>query len=118
MIGDVTQAFLELISILNNPVISPFWIDVAATFLVFVLLNIYLSNSPSSLHRIMNNSTSPDNLLFQYFTFLFITYIVTHQNPIIVSQEFSPGSNGRVTTMGVYVRDLLLGQVCCIELLD
>lgn len=26
-------------------------------------------------------------------------------------QEFSPGSNGRMTTMGVYVRDLLLGQV-------
>lgn len=26
-------------------------------------------------------------------------------------QEFSPGSNGRTTTMGVYVRDLLLGQV-------
>jgi hypothetical protein len=27
-------------------------------------------------------------------------------------QEFSPGSNGRMTTMGVYVRDLILGQVC------
>ncbi|XP_023764685.1 pre-mRNA splicing factor SR-like 1 isoform X3 [Lactuca sativa] len=26
-------------------------------------------------------------------------------------EEFSPGSNGRMTTMGVYVRDLLLGQV-------
>lgn len=26
-------------------------------------------------------------------------------------QEFSPGSNGRMTTMGVYIRDLLLGQV-------
>ncbi|KAL6993278.1 suppressor of rad53 null lethality [Sarracenia purpurea var. burkii] len=25
-------------------------------------------------------------------------------------EEFSPGSNGRMTTMGVYVRDLLLGQ--------
>jgi len=25
-------------------------------------------------------------------------------------EEFSPGSNGRVTTMGVYVRDLILGQ--------
>ncbi|BBG92726.1 PRP38 family protein [Prunus dulcis] len=25
-------------------------------------------------------------------------------------EEFSPGSNGRTTTMGVYVRDLLLGQ--------
>ncbi|EPS57487.1 hypothetical protein M569_17330, partial [Genlisea aurea] len=25
-------------------------------------------------------------------------------------QEFSPGSNGRMTTMGVYIRDLLLGQ--------
>lgn len=28
-----------------------------------------------------------------------------------VFQEFSPGSNGRMTTMGVYIRDLLLGQV-------
>ncbi|GAU36779.1 hypothetical protein TSUD_213460 [Trifolium subterraneum] len=27
-----------------------------------------------------------------------------------VFQEFSPGSNGRMTTMGVYIRDLLLGQ--------
>ncbi|XP_028087639.1 pre-mRNA splicing factor SR-like 1 isoform X4 [Camellia sinensis] len=25
-------------------------------------------------------------------------------------EEFSPGSNGQMTTMGVYVRDLLLGQ--------
>ncbi|KAF9596398.1 hypothetical protein IFM89_010662 [Coptis chinensis] len=25
-------------------------------------------------------------------------------------EEFAPGSNGRLTTMGVYVRDLLLGQ--------
>ncbi|KAL5988546.1 hypothetical protein ACLOJK_036311 [Asimina triloba] len=25
-------------------------------------------------------------------------------------KEFSPGSNGRMTTMGVYARDLLLGQ--------
>ncbi|XP_058748057.1 pre-mRNA splicing factor SR-like 1 isoform X2 [Vicia villosa] len=25
-------------------------------------------------------------------------------------EEFSPGSNGRMTTMGVYIRDLLLGQ--------
>lgn len=25
-------------------------------------------------------------------------------------EEFSPGSNGRMTTMGVYVRDLILGQ--------
>ncbi|XP_057444693.1 pre-mRNA splicing factor SR-like 1 [Lotus japonicus] len=26
-------------------------------------------------------------------------------------EEFSPGSNGRMTTMGVYIRDLLLGQI-------
>lgn len=30
---------------------------------------------------------------------------------VICIQEFSPGSNGRMTTMGVYIRDLLLGQV-------
>lgn len=32
---------------------------------------------------------------------------------ILRLQEFSPGSNGRMTTMGVYIRDLLLGQVRC-----
>lgn len=30
-------------------------------------------------------------------------------------QKFSPGSNGRMTTMGVYVRDLLLGQVSFLQ---
>lgn len=29
-----------------------------------------------------------------------------------VLQEFSPGSSGKMSTMGAYVRDLLLGQVC------
>jgi pre-mRNA-splicing factor 38B len=33
-------------------------------------------------------------------------------------QEFSPGSNGKMTTMGVYVRDLLLGQVYLLNLFD
>ncbi|KAH1061864.1 hypothetical protein GYH30_005055 [Glycine max] len=30
-------------------------------------------------------------------------------------EEFSPGSNGRMTTMGVYVRDLLLGQLSILK---
>ena len=30
---------------------------------------------------------------------------------LFIFQEFSPGTSGRKTTMGVYVRDLLLGQV-------
>lgn len=38
--------------------------------------------------------------LFNSLTFLIFCF-----------QEFSPGSSGRLTTMGVYVRDLLLGQV-------
>ena len=36
----------------------------------------------------------------------------------IFFQEFSPGSNGKMTTMGVYVRDLLLGQVYLLNLFD
>ncbi|XP_052736920.1 pre-mRNA splicing factor SR-like 1 isoform X3 [Vigna angularis] len=30
-------------------------------------------------------------------------------------EEFSPGSNGRMTTMGVYIRDLLLGQIINVQ---
>jgi hypothetical protein len=30
-------------------------------------------------------------------------------------QKFTPGSNQRETTMGVYVRDLILGQVCSLN---
>jgi hypothetical protein len=39
---------------------------------------------------------------------------LNHLQIFFVVQEFSPGSNGRKTTMGVYVRDLILGQVCCL----
>ena len=34
----------------------------------------------------------------------------------LLFQEFAPGSNGKSTTMGVYVRDLLLGQVYLLKL--
>jgi hypothetical protein len=34
---------------------------------------------------------------------------------VFLFQKFSPGSNGRMTTMGVYVRDLLLGQVSFLQ---
>ena len=40
------------------------------------------------------------------------SYLFMLQDHVNVFQEFSPGSSGRMTTMGVYVRDLLLGQVC------
>ncbi|KAJ6766763.1 PRP38 FAMILY PROTEIN [Salix purpurea] len=36
--------------------------------------------------------------------------VVMNQSFGIIFQEFSPGSSGRKTTMGIYVRDLLLGQ--------
>jgi hypothetical protein len=41
-----------------------------------------------------------------------VEYESEHLQFFFVAQEFSPGSNGRKTTMGVYVRDLILGQVC------
>lgn len=38
-------------------------------------------------------------------------HLCKHNMFLTSVQEFSPGSNGRMATMGVYVRDLLLGQV-------
>lgn len=43
-------------------------------------------------------------------------FVIICSNGDIIFQEFSPGSNGRKCTMGVYVRDLLLGQVSCNQL--
>lgn len=56
-------------------------------------------------------------LILAYLSlFLFCFVFDTRLNHRFLFQEFSPGSNGRMTTMGVYVRDLLLGQVSGSEL--
>ncbi|WOL14190.1 hypothetical protein Cni_G22970 [Canna indica] len=59
----------------------------------------------------------PDSPYIRAVGFLYLRYIAdpktlwTWYEPYIKDdEEFSPGSNGRLTTMGVYVRDLLLGQ--------
>lgn len=50
--------------------------------------------------------------IIKRFFFLHI-HRITVLSLWFVFQEFSPGSTGRMTTMGAYVRDLLLGQVSC-----
>lgn len=71
---------------------------------------------PYSLSRFPH---PPPPALHFFFLFLFKPMqAITEHEPstwqsvcFLDPQEFSPGSNGRTTTMGVYVRDLLLGQV-------
>ncbi|XP_020705859.1 pre-mRNA splicing factor SR-like 1 isoform X2 [Dendrobium catenatum] len=59
----------------------------------------------------------PDSPYIRAIGFLYLRYVADPKtlwgwcDPYIKDEEeFSPGSNGRTTTMGVYVRDLLLGQ--------
>ncbi|PAN25869.1 hypothetical protein PAHAL_4G330300 [Panicum hallii] len=59
----------------------------------------------------------PDSPYIRAIGFLYLRYVAepktlwTWYEPYIKDdEEFSPGSNGKMTTMGVYVRDLLLGQ--------
>ncbi|XP_020572314.1 pre-mRNA splicing factor SR-like 1 isoform X2 [Phalaenopsis equestris] len=59
----------------------------------------------------------PDSPYIRAIGFLYLRYVADPKtlwgwcDPYIKDEEeFSPGSNGRMTTMGVYVRDLLLGQ--------
>ncbi|PKA47328.1 hypothetical protein AXF42_Ash017273 [Apostasia shenzhenica] len=59
----------------------------------------------------------PDSPYIRAIGFLYLRYVADPKTlwgwcePFIKDEEeFSPGSNGRMTTMGVYVRDLLLGQ--------
>uniref|UniRef100_A0A452Y4X1 Pre-mRNA-splicing factor 38 n=1 Tax=Aegilops tauschii subsp. strangulata TaxID=200361 RepID=A0A452Y4X1_AEGTS len=61
----------------------------------------------------------PDSPYIRAIGFLYLRYVAdpkilwTWYEPYLKDdEEFSPGSNGRMTTMGVYVRDLILGQVC------
>ncbi|XP_039008715.1 pre-mRNA splicing factor SR-like 1 isoform X2 [Hibiscus syriacus] len=62
----------------------------------------------------------PDSPYIRAIGFLYLRYagdpkiLWTWFEPYIKDEEeFSPGSSGRTTTMGVYVRDLLLGQRQC-----
>ncbi|TVU12687.1 hypothetical protein EJB05_46341, partial [Eragrostis curvula] len=59
----------------------------------------------------------PDSPYIRAIGFLYLRYVAepktlwTWYEPYIKDdEEFSPGSNRKMTTMGVYVRDLLLGQ--------
>lgn len=66
------------------------------------------------MHGLLKHSDSP---YIRAIGFLYLRYAADPKTlwnwfePYIKDdEEFSPGSNGRMTTMGVYVRDLLLGQ--------
>ncbi|KAL0396373.1 UNVERIFIED_CONTAM: Pre-splicing factor SR-like 1 [Sesamum calycinum] len=59
----------------------------------------------------------PDSPYIRAIGFLYLRYIADpktlwswYEPYLKDDEEFSPGSNGRMTTMGVYIRDLLLGQ--------
>ncbi|KAL2531261.1 PRP38 family protein [Abeliophyllum distichum] len=59
----------------------------------------------------------PDSPYIRAIGFLYLRYVADpktlwnwYEPYLKDDEEFSPGSNGRMTTMGVYVRDLLLGQ--------
>nr|BAJ90814.1 predicted protein [Hordeum vulgare subsp. vulgare] len=59
----------------------------------------------------------PDSPYIRAIGFLYLRYAAdpktlwTWYEPYIQDdEEFSPGSNGKMTTMGVYVRDVILGQ--------
>ncbi|XP_027179214.1 pre-mRNA splicing factor SR-like 1 isoform X1 [Coffea eugenioides] len=59
----------------------------------------------------------PDSPYIRAVGFLYLRYYADPKTlwnwyePFIKDdEEFAPGSNGRMTTMGVYIRDLLLGQ--------
>ncbi|KAK9124908.1 hypothetical protein Scep_013754 [Stephania cephalantha] len=66
------------------------------------------------MHGLLKHSDSP---YIRAVGFLYLRYVADPKTlwgwfePYVKDdEEFSPGSNGRMTTMGVYVRDLLLGQ--------
>ncbi|KAL2240998.1 UNVERIFIED_CONTAM: Pre-mRNA splicing factor SR-like 1 [Sesamum indicum] len=59
----------------------------------------------------------PDSPYIRAIGFLYLRYIADpktlwswYEPYLKDDEEFSPGSDGRMTTMGVYIRDLLLGQ--------
>lgn len=66
------------------------------------------------MHGLLKHSDSP---YIRAVGFLYLRYAADPKTlwkwfePYVKDEEeFAPGSNGRMTTMGVYVRDLLLGQ--------
>lgn len=66
------------------------------------------------MHGLLKHEDSP---YIRAVGFLYLRYVADPKTlwswfePYIKDEEeFSPGSNGRMTTMGVYTRDLLLGQ--------
>ncbi|GLJ35492.1 hypothetical protein SUGI_0713700 [Cryptomeria japonica] len=66
------------------------------------------------MHGLLKHEDSP---YIRAVGFLYLRYVAdpktlwTWFEPYVKDEEdFSPGSNGRMTTMGVYTRDLLLGQ--------
>ncbi|XP_059309391.1 pre-mRNA splicing factor SR-like 1 isoform X3 [Lycium ferocissimum] len=63
----------------------------------------------------------PDSPYIRAVGFLYLRYLADFKTlwswyePYLKDdEEFSPGSSGKMTTMGVYVRDLFLGQVSII----
>ncbi|XP_050946228.1 pre-mRNA splicing factor SR-like 1 isoform X3 [Cucumis melo] len=67
------------------------------------------------MHGLLKHEDSP---YIRAIGFLYLRYVADPKTlwnwfePYVKDdEEFSPGSHGRMTTMGVYVRDLLLGQV-------
>ncbi|KAK8491453.1 hypothetical protein V6N11_059378 [Hibiscus sabdariffa] len=70
--------------------------------------------SVKQMHGLLKH---PDSPYIRAIGFLYLRYAADPKTlwswfePYIKDEEeFSPGSSGRMTTMGVYVRDLLLGQ--------
>ncbi|XP_066370984.1 pre-mRNA splicing factor SR-like 1 [Miscanthus floridulus] len=68
----------------------------------------------NQMHGLLKHQDSP---YIRAIGFLYLRYVAepktlwTWYEPYIKDdEEFAPGSNGKLTTMGVYVRDLLLGQ--------
>ncbi|KAK1259330.1 hypothetical protein QJS04_geneDACA005540 [Acorus gramineus] len=66
------------------------------------------------MHGLLKHTDSP---YIRAVGFLYLRYVADpktlwgwYEPYVKDEEEFSPGSNGRMTTMGVYVRDLLLGQ--------
>lgn len=104
--------FLSLLSLLNTKIFCVEWLFCAIwcrlVSCIFGMLQ---------TQRFFGCGMSPIWGMMRYMVLfpLFLELLSMNQSWIIciyLTQEFSPGSNGRNTTMGVYVRDLILGQVC------
>ncbi|KAJ0959904.1 hypothetical protein J5N97_000338 [Dioscorea zingiberensis] len=70
-----------------------------------------------TVKQMYNLLKHPDSPYIRAIGFLYLRYLADpktlwnwYEPYVKDDEEFSPGSNGRKTTMGLYVRDLLLGQ--------